>query len=254
MAFAAEGVPALLALDVHEAGSGNLKEVVAGHAEDWPLKVVHSGKVGLLVIGDAGVRAFPIAHLLDPLDPLLKELGPLFKCRPDGGTLGDGPQLGPLELIQEVVVLIQQLLLLLHPTDHCQLNLADQSLVYLCVNEDVPCPCPQSVLHPHDVEGVFWVVALLSQSSHQVDDFAFLGGALAPEKVEDFEADKVEVVKVLAGLLLEKLVRDADLGLVDDVGDVKEEIDELVQLAADVGGNCALEVGAVLADAYLLVR
>ncbi len=47
------------------------------------------------------------------------------------------------------------------------------------------------------------------------------------------------------------MVGDADLSLVDCIGQVKQEVDGLVELAADVGGDGALEVVAVLAHAGL---
>lgn len=127
-------------------------------------------------------------------------------------------------------------MLLVDVASDCKLNLADESVTDLGIDQDISCAAIEPVLDPDDVEGIAGIVALVFQSLEQVNDFAFFGDALAPEQVEDLTVYKIEAVEIFSTLFLEEEVG-ADFVLINLQGNVEEEVDEFVELAADIGRN-----------------
>lgn len=137
------------------------------------------------------------------LDWSFKILCSLFKSWPDGSILSDRSKFSPFEFIQKVIVLIKKLLFLLQIAGNSQLYFKEKSFVNLCIDEDISGSSAESIFNPDNLKRIILIIALLIQSSEKINDLTFLWDAFAPEKIEYFKVDKIQVIKFLFGLFLE---------------------------------------------------
>jgi hypothetical protein len=63
--------------------------------------------------------------------------------------------------------------------------------------------------------------------------------------------DEVEVLQIFFTLFLVEMVSDAYLGFIDIHRQLQQEVDGLVELTANIRGNCTFEIVAIFADAGL---
>jgi hypothetical protein len=187
------------------------------------------------------------------LHQLLKVSVTLLESGPDGDVLSNGAQLGSLQLIEEVVVLVEQLLLLVSVAGNGELYFADQALVDLGVDHDVPRSEVQTILDPHNIEVILVDPACLEQEFNNPDDLLLVGVALAPQEVEHLKRHQIQALQILPGLRLEVFQIIPQIVHVDCPRYFEQVVDELIELRTDITRNCALEVAAVHAHADLFL-
>lgn len=135
-----------------------------------------------------------------------------------------------------MIVLIEKLLLLITSARDCQLDLAGQTLVNPRIYHYVPCPQMQSVLYPHDPEFIILVDLILSeQVLNYPKNLVLIGVDLASQQIEDLEGHHVDRIEILSGLTLEILEITSKIVLLHVPGDLKQTMNELIQLRADIG-------------------
>lgn len=89
-----------------------------------------------------------------------------------------------------MIVLIEHILLLIDVGSDCQLDFPNQAAIILGVDEDITRTQVKSIFDPHYLEFIIDLFQLF-EGFHNPDDFLFIGVALAAQKVEYLERDKV---------------------------------------------------------------
>jgi hypothetical protein len=99
---------------------------------------------------------------------LLVDLAPTVEAAPDAAEFRDGPEDGPFNLVDEVVVLVGALDEVGMVGVYCQLRLADKHVLETHVHQDIVSTFLQPVLYPYNLEEARLPLAQLRKVPEQL--------------------------------------------------------------------------------------
>ena len=95
------------------------------------------------------------------------------------------------------------------------------------------------------------IITFIIKSFEQIKNLTLFGNAFAPEKIKNLKSNQVQLVKLFFALFLKPLLHNSYFCFIDIMRDLQEEVNQFIQLTANIRCNCTFQVSAILSNTDL---